>query len=255
MIQQGARALLCALALGMSAGTVAAPFTYNTYNSMIADLQALENAHPGLAELTTAQDAFGLPLDGFDGDLSQYILRITNEATGFDKPEVLIVGVQHGDEVVSLEVALETARLLLEQYGQNAWLTSLVNRREIYIMPLANPQGFLLGRRSSPGSEASNEDMNRDHIYDRDDCQFFCSDEFSLSTIGSRAIHELGAAPSVSRDAGFSRRRRTDFVPVGVAAAFAEHGEPGRDGCAGPGFSHAFFWRTVQRAYACRYRE
>ena len=46
---------------------------------------------------------------------------------------------QHGDEVVSLEVALQTARLLLESYGQDPWLTALVDRREIYIMPLANP--------------------------------------------------------------------------------------------------------------------
>ncbi|MEM9058385.1 MAG: M14 family metallopeptidase, partial [Pseudomonadota bacterium] len=176
------------LALGTANAT---PFTYNTYDSMVADLEALAAAHPAIAELTTAQDAFGLPLDGFAGDLSQYILRITNEASGFDKAEVLIVGAQHGDEVVGLEVALETGRLLLESYGQDEWLTALVDRREIYIMPLANPQGFNLGRRSSPGTEASNEDMNRDHVYDRDDCNFFCSDEVSLSTTGGRAIHEL----------------------------------------------------------------
>ncbi|MEM6639701.1 MAG: M14 family zinc carboxypeptidase, partial [Pseudomonadota bacterium] len=94
----------------------AAPFTYNTYNSMVTDLEALAATYPELTELTTAQDAFNLPLDGFNDDLSQYILRITNEANGSDKAEVLIVGVQHGDEVVGLEVALETARLLLESY-------------------------------------------------------------------------------------------------------------------------------------------
>ncbi|MEL7451201.1 MAG: M14 family zinc carboxypeptidase [Pseudomonadota bacterium] len=185
------RVALLALGLGAAAQSQAAPFTYSTYQTMIADLEALEAAYPQLAELSTAQDMFGLPLDGFSDDLSQYILRITNESTGFDKPEVLLVHVQHGDEVVGLEVALQTARLLLEQYGQDEWLTALVDRREIYIMPLANPQGFILDRRSSPGTEASNEDMNRDHVYDRDDCQFFCSDEDSLSTVGGRAIHEL----------------------------------------------------------------
>ncbi len=168
----------------------AAPYTYSNYASMVSDLEGMATQYPGLTDLTTAQDAYGLSLDGI-GQYAQYILRITNEATGLDKPEVLIVGVQHGDEVVSLEVALETARLLLESYGTDPWLTALVDRREIYIMPMANPQGFADSRRGSPGTEGNSEDMNRDHIYDRDDCSFLCGDEDSLSTIGGRAIHEL----------------------------------------------------------------
>ncbi len=164
------------------------PFTYHDYASMVAELEAFETAYPGLVEHFTAQDAYGLPAVP-DGplQLEQHILRITNEALGLDKPEVLLVGVQHGDEIVSLEVCLETARLLLESYGSDPWLTELVDRREIYMMPIANPWGFNHGVRIGPGDEGS-EDMNRDHVYDRCD---FCSDEETLSTVGARAIHEL----------------------------------------------------------------
>lgn len=183
--------LLLAIAL-LPRPAQGAAFNYHTYNSMVNELTQLAAAHPGLAELFTAQDAFSLPTvaDGA-AQLSQYILRITDESSGLDKPEVLLVGVQHGDEIVSLEVGLAIAHLLLESYGTDPWLTELVNRREIYLMPLANPHGFNHGVRSSPGSEGS-EDMNRDHVYDRDvPCGFFCDDEVTLSTVGARAIHEL----------------------------------------------------------------
>ncbi len=178
------------LALGAGLPAAAAPFAYHDYDSMVAELEAFETAYPGLVEHFTAQDAYGLPAVP-DGalQLEQHVLRITNEALGLDKPEVLLVGVQHGDEVVSLEVCLETARLLLESYGTDPWLTELVDRREIYMMPLVNPWGFNHGTRSSPGTEGS-EDMNRDHPYDR--CTGgFCSDEVTLSTVGAWAIHEL----------------------------------------------------------------
>ncbi len=187
------RRLCLLLALGRLLGGLpagATPFAYHDYDSMVAELEAFETAYPGLALHFTAQDAYGLPAVP-DGalQLEQHVLRITNEALGLDKPEVLLVGVQHGDEVVSLEVCLETARLLLESYGSDPWLTELVDRREIYMMPMVNPWGFNHGTRSSPGTEG-NEDMNRDHVYDR--CTGgFCSDEVTLSTVGAQAIHEL----------------------------------------------------------------
>ena len=187
------RNLVLVLVAGLAwAGAVpvsATPFTYSTYLSMVSELEAFDATYPGLVEHFTAQDAYGLPTVP-DGalQLEQHILRITNESLGLDKPEVVIIGVQHGDEVVGLEVCLEAARLLLESHGTDPWLTELVNRREIYFMPLANPWGFNRGVRSSPGSEGS-EDMNRDHVYDR--CTGFCSDDVSLSTVGAQAIHEL----------------------------------------------------------------
>lgn len=180
--------LLVAFLLGQGVAS-AVPFQYHDYQEMLLELEALAQAYPGLAEHFTAQDAWGLPTipDGAE-ELEIHILRITNEALGLDKPEVLLEGTQHGDEIVSLEVCLAVARLLLESYGQDEWLTQLVDRREIYLVPMSNPWGHNHGTRFSPGNEGS-EDMNRDYIYDR--CEFACADEESLSTVGARAIHEL----------------------------------------------------------------
>ncbi len=182
--------LLAGLALAAGVPAAATPFAYHDYDGMVAELEAFAAAYPGLVEHFTAQDAYGLPAVP-DGALmlEQHILRITNEASGLDKPELLFVGVQHGDEIVSLEVCLETARLLLSSYGSDPWLTELVDRHEIYMMPMVNPWGFNHGVRSSPGNEGF-EDMNRDHVYDRCD-PGFCSDDETLSTVGAQAIHEL----------------------------------------------------------------
>ncbi len=182
---------LCAVFLA-AAPLVGTAYTFHTYSSMVAELEQLATDHPALAEYFTAQDAYGLASvpDGAQ-QLVHPILRITNEALGLDKPEILLVGTQHGDEVVGMEVGVATARLLLESYGTDPWLTELVDRREIYILPLANPHGFNHAVRWSPGTESSSEDMNRDHLYDRDPCNFFCQDEDSLTTVGAQAIHQL----------------------------------------------------------------
>ena len=173
----------------VAGAATAVPFQYHDYDQMVIELGALARSYPTLAEHFTAQAAWGLPTipDGA-ADLEIHILRITNEALGLDKPEVLLEGTQHGDEIVSLEVCLAVARLLLESYGQDPWLTELVDRREIYLVPMSNPWGHNHMTRFSPGGEGS-EDMNRDHIYDR--CQFACSDEETLSTVGAEALHEL----------------------------------------------------------------
>lgn len=183
----GVLAVAALLVTGDPAG--ATPFAYRDNDTVVADLEAMAAQYPGLTQLTTAQNEYSLPGDGPAGRYRHFILRVTNEATGLNKPELLIVGTQHGDEVVGVEVALETARLLLERYGSDPWLTQLVDRREIYFVPLANPQGYVEGRRASPGGEGS-EDMNRDHVYDRE-CEVFCEDAQALSTTGARALWEL----------------------------------------------------------------
>ncbi len=93
------------------------------------------------------------------------------------------------DSMVAELEAFETARLLLSSYGSDPCLTELGDRREIYMVTMANPWGFNHDVRRGPGSEGS-EDMNRDHVYDR--CTSgFCSDDVTLSTVGAQAIHEL----------------------------------------------------------------
>lgn len=187
--------LLACLALALSASACqdSGAYEYHRFKALGKDLVALEARAPALVELTTAQEAFGLPLiPHIEGGLPIYLLRLTQESSGLDKPEVLIVAGQHGNESVGPEAALALAEVLVDRYGSDPWLTALLERREIYLVPAANPYGLMYRWRYTLGIEGAIEDMNRDHPYDRDPCDFGCMDEDPLSTVGGQALHELG---------------------------------------------------------------
>ncbi|HEC76084.1 MAG TPA: DUF2817 domain-containing protein, partial [Thermoplasmatales archaeon] len=156
------------------------PGSTGDYAWLVSDMQNLNSSYPEIFELYTAQDKFGLP-DVVHGSevYKTWIIRITNESTGFNKPEVLFIGCHHGDEKVSVEVAYYLAEWLVEHYYTDEWIKYMVDHREIYIIPLANPYGWVHHQRY----DENGIDMNRDYPYDPSSHIF--------STIGAKAIHEL----------------------------------------------------------------
>jgi carboxypeptidase D len=58
------------------------------------------------------------------------------------KPEFRYIGNLHGNEVVGRELLLHLSKLLLENYGSNEFITSLINSTRIHILPSANPDGY-----------------------------------------------------------------------------------------------------------------
>ena len=156
-------------------------YTYHNYTTLVSDMQALNSTYPNTFELYTAQALFGLPNVSYGSEnYKTWIIRITNESTGFNKPEVLFIGGHHGDETVSVEAAYYYAELLCTKYATDPWIKYLVDNREIYIMPCINPYGWVHLQRY----DENGVDMNRDYPYDY-------SGSAPLSTIGARAVHEL----------------------------------------------------------------
>jgi carboxypeptidase D len=123
---------------------------YNTYASLTSELQAYAAAHPEIARLYSAgQSVQGREL---------WVLRVSDHPDlDEDEPEFRYVSTLHGDEPVGTELVLYLIDLLLSGYGSSTRLTNLVNETDLFFMPLANPDGLVLGTRFS----AEGYDLNR----------------------------------------------------------------------------------------------
>ncbi len=96
------------------------------------------------------------------------IAKITdNVDTDEDEPEFLYTGQMHGDEIVCYILMLHMIDYLLSNYGVKPEVTDFVNNMEIWINPLANPDGtYHGGNNTVQGATRYNAnwvDLNRNY--------------------------------------------------------------------------------------------
>ncbi len=128
-------------------GTAAAPpglGDYHTYAETIAEMTSYVASHSSIAKL----DTIGVSLEG------RLILGVKisdNVGAGEAEPQILVVGCHHARELMSVELPLFLMRRLLDGYGVDPLLTSLVDSREIWIVPIVNPDGYVYVQNNSGG--------------------------------------------------------------------------------------------------------
>lgn len=89
-------------------------------------------------------------------------LKITdNPDVEENEPEVRICGLHHGNEFMSAELPLNLALLLVQNYSIDPTITELVDNREIWIIPMVNPDG----REANTRYNAHGIDLNRNYGY------------------------------------------------------------------------------------------
>ena len=132
----------------------AAESNFHTYNQMTTDLQNIANMYPSITRLyNLGHSVRGRIIWG---------LKITdNPDTEENEPEVRICGLHHGNEYMSAELPLNLAFFLSQNYRINASITDLVDNREIWIIPMVNPDGREAGTRYN----AHGIDLNRNYGY------------------------------------------------------------------------------------------
>ncbi|MGH3717550.1 MAG: M14 family metallopeptidase [Pseudonocardiaceae bacterium] len=140
--------------------------SYHTYRTLTAELDSLAAAHPNQVAVSnygrSAQDR-PLPL-----------VKISdNVRADSRKPEVLFTCAQHAREHLTVEMCLHIVRRLAQGYGTDPAITQLVKSREIWVMPMANPDGaeydistglFAMWRKNrqpTPENTAIGTDLNR----------------------------------------------------------------------------------------------
>jgi hypothetical protein len=120
---------------------------YHTYDETEAALGALVATYPALADTIHIGKAYGPTFRNVTA------IKISdNVGTDENEPEVLYMGDHHARELMSVEMPLMFAQYLLSHYGTDATVTNYVNTREIYIIPIVNPDGLAFVQANHTGS-------------------------------------------------------------------------------------------------------
>jgi carboxypeptidase T len=109
---------------------------YYTFTEAEIALDQIHAAFPGIvSERITIGESWEL--------LPVWAVKVSdNVAVEEGEPEVLITGVHHAREPISCTVCIETIRYLAENYGSDPIATFLVDEREIWFVPILNPDGY-----------------------------------------------------------------------------------------------------------------
>ncbi|HYA48340.1 MAG TPA: M14 family metallopeptidase [Burkholderiales bacterium] len=108
---------------------------YHSTLELETDFRALARDHPQLARVVE----LGTSLEG----RTIYALKISDNVSQDEgEPAVLVLGCHHAREWISVEVPFLFGRYLLENYAADAAVRNLVDRSEVWIVPLVNPDGL-----------------------------------------------------------------------------------------------------------------
>jgi hypothetical protein len=129
------------LTLGIDAGSMGG---YFTFDEAIDRLDALQAAHPGLV---APKEELGLTVEG--RSIWAYKLS-ANVAVDQNEPEILFISLMHAREPMGLTSHLLLAEHLVHGYGVDAEATHLLDRREIWIIPVLNADGYVHNQATNP---------------------------------------------------------------------------------------------------------
>ena len=131
---------------------------YPTYEQFNELMLAFETDYPDLCRV----EVMGQSVQGRDILIAKISDNVDSEEV---EPEFYYTGQMHGNEVVSFITMLHFIDHLLVNYGEDDYITHLVDEMEIWINPLANPDGtYMGGNHTISGAiryNANGVDLNR----------------------------------------------------------------------------------------------
>ena len=135
---------------------------YHTPDEAYAEIDALVAAHP---ELVGPRISIGTSLEGRE----IWAFRVTdNPLLDEGEPVVLINSYIHAREAITIEVVLNFVSYLVDNYGSDDRVTHLVDEREIWFLPVVNPDGVAYNLLTDPnggGMWRKNRRNNGDGTY------------------------------------------------------------------------------------------
>ena len=121
---------------------------YRTYQEMLDDIYQLEALNPSLVQIEVIGSGWGkqysqagLPAyQGFEHDIHAIKLS-ANVSVEEDEPAFYFIGAHHAREPISMEVCIAILEHLVDGYGIDPQITSILDSSQIWFVPLMNPDG------------------------------------------------------------------------------------------------------------------
>ncbi|HYW69126.1 MAG TPA: M14 family zinc carboxypeptidase, partial [bacterium] len=157
---------------------------YHSYAEISADLAAWAAAYPSITHL----ESLGTSYEGRE----VWAMKVSDNPTLEEfEPEVQWIGTHHGNENIGGEVCYYALEYMLENYGTDPEVTWLVNEREIWVIPVLNPDGHVAGSRYN----GQGIDLNRDYL-----CPCGCNSGSAFSGVESGLLRDwdVGRNPVTS---------------------------------------------------------
>ncbi|GAA0522283.1 carboxypeptidase T [Paractinoplanes deccanensis] len=143
---------------------------YHNYSEMVAEVNRVVAAYPAIA----SKRVIGKSYENRD----IVAVKISdNVGTDENEPEVLYDANHHAREHLTVEMALYVLNLYTSSYASDSRVRTIVNSREIWIVPSVNPDGaeydiatgsyrsWRKNRQPNSGSTAIGTDPNRNYGY------------------------------------------------------------------------------------------
>lgn len=132
--------------------------TYPTYDAYVAMMYQFQSNYPNLCRIVDA----GNTVQG-----RKVLFAVISDSVNFKKPkpQFAYVSSLHGDEITGYVLMLRLIDTLLSGYGVTPNITNIVKNVEIWINPLANPDGTYKGGNNTVNGawryNANSYDLNR----------------------------------------------------------------------------------------------
>ncbi|NQE06037.1 hypothetical protein C5S32_09220 [ANME-1 cluster archaeon GoMg1] len=120
--------------------------SYHSYSSLKTELQNIEDNYTNIAKVYDIGDSWEKTQGIADRDI--LAIKISDNVTTEeeDEPDILFMGGTHAREWISVEVPFYLAKYLVEHYSTDQKVKQLIDSREIWIVPLVNPDGLEYSR-------------------------------------------------------------------------------------------------------------
>ncbi len=150
---------------------------YLTYSEALNSMDSLHNAYPSIVSprIIIPNDSLGDTT--WDGNYVWAIKVSDNVDIQESEPEALIIALHHAREPITTSIAIYFLHWLADNYGTDPEATWLVDNRQIWIIPVVNPDGYIYNethggyggmwrknRRNNGGGEWG-VDPNRNYTY------------------------------------------------------------------------------------------